>query len=154
MEIALCPSQASPHGTSGSPRGPAVSSGRVHRHLGPMSSSFPPQSGEGAAAQGRVVSPPCPPSTWPPACGHLLGNTWSVMFAHPSSSEVRGAVESGQRWALKGHGYESTVSEITPGTSWDRPWPGIAFSHLSVLIRKQGKISALIVRLLGDNVLG
>lgn len=49
---------------------------------------------------------------------------------------------------------ESTVSGIRPGTSWDRPWTGIASSHLSDLIRKEGKISALIVRLLGDNVLG
>ena len=46
------------------------------------------------------------------------------------------------------------MSGIRPGTNWDRPWTGIASSHLSVLIQKEGKISALNVRLLGDNVLG
>ena len=77
------------------------------------------------------------------------GQSCLLTLHHQKFAGLRNRVKDGPVRVMG----ESTVSGIRPGASWDRPWPGIAFSHLSVLIQKQGKISALIVRLLGDNVL-
>lgn len=107
--------------------------------------------------------PPCPPSIgplhvtiyWAPGQSRLL------TLPHQEVCKDWGGQRDLQRvvnWVKDGPLVMSWVRvqclELDLGQVWDRPWTGIASRTWVISYEKRVKISALIVRLLGDNVLG